>query len=593
MWRRSSMFQQSARFAFGTRPAAVVLEALLLVGICLMLLGTDRFIELLQNERAVAAALGLTVKSPRCTVPALFLLAADGSVAPGLDRIKTMTTLPLQAAVLLIALSGIPESIARQTAPRHKAGVVKIAQTLPSLRLLLRCTAAIAGAAGTGGSTALLAHTDCDNSQNWGLEPSPGYRRAAALHRDGLAVLVLCSILLGAMELPRCMCRCQPQLIRSASSRNMMLIVATTLFALAAAATVSVSSQMRLPAPVQLRDDSPDRSNNTGSIHASVPAIRSDVPARGTCQFEGIGRCAAPESPACWRNRPLNETSPTTGSRRPRVAVVMVLGTHRHMTRDANLVSMWNCYSTLHGLSLHVETFTFESSFYNKQHAVLKYLRHYDWVLYADTDTVVANASSSMADFCAGLSPDVHVVLSEMHFAGAAGFDAGVFLVRNSPLGHLFLQDWLRFRCRRWTNQDNGALNILFLHWVLGPDKVMEGNCTAMLFLPDDSRVDFAQYQSFFPCFYRLLGEPMEHYQTMGFAVNKRGSWQPPPLVNEKRYLPFQVGGWRGPGLLNSADKSSAPLIYHNKDIVPEQHMSRECRSQAPPKTTTEDAGRG
>eukprot|EP01047_Picozoa_sp_COSAG01_P074801 COSAG01_NODE_12612_length_1711_cov_1.763027_1_plen_458_part_00 len=201
--------------------------------------------------------------------------------------------------------------------------------------------------------------------------------------------------------------------------------------------------------------------------------------------------------------------------------------------------------------------------FWNKHHAVLKYLDHYEWVLYVDSDTIIRDEHFSLKAFVSDIPSDIHVVLSELHFSGAGGFDGGVFLVRNSDEGYSFLYDWLDTQATEWTNADNGALNTVFLSRFVPTRDARE--CNKMMLKKNEK-----SYQEYFRCFYKILDENAE-------ALEFRRDPESLELVHANKYKPFLVHPWAGPNLLSSALKESNPIVYHNKDIANVYNLHRNC----------------
>ena len=80
-------------------------------------------------------------------------------------------------------------------------------------------------------------------------------------------------------------------------------------------------------------------------------------------------------------------------------AIVAMLGTESHLTRDKDRLSQMSCYASTNNIPYFIETATPSSSFWDKQSAVLKYLPSYDWIVYVDTDTYVGASASSTSSF--------------------------------------------------------------------------------------------------------------------------------------------------------------------------------------------------
>ena len=152
--------------------------------------------------------------------------------------------------------------------------------------------------------------------------------------------------------------------------------------------------------------------------------------------------------------------------------MLTVLGSAKHFTRDRENVALMACYAERHGIPYHIETHNYKPGFWNKQQAMIKHLPRAEWLLYVDSDAYVTQRNLSVMDWLHKYvhnRQETHVVLSEIRYEWhpVGGFDAGILMVRSSDIGKKFLQDWVAFDCHNWQNSENGALNSLFLHWVV------------------------------------------------------------------------------------------------------------------------------
>eukprot|EP01038_Epipyxis_sp_PR26KG_P007400 gene7400-10089_t len=228
------------------------------------------------------------------------------------------------------------------------------------------------------------------------------------------------------------------------------------------------------------------------------------------------------------------------------IAIVSALVTNDHFKRDKDTISMWQCLSARTGIPFIVDTHELEtSSFWNKQRVALKFLKHYEWILYVDTDTYFVNRHSVgiLRNFVKDMnSKSVHFVLQETE---KFGLDAGVFMVRNSPPGRKFLHDWLNYSYRSWINSDNGALYLYFLRYTI---PAYNGSCDHFLFHEEYDDIGKSGAK-FWPCFY-------DQFETNGIVESK---------INDMYILstksPLRMTAWfkRDP---------NTQFVYHNKDIA-------------------------
>lgn len=277
--------------------------------------------------------------------------------------------------------------------------------------------------------------------------------------------------------------------------------------------------------------------------------------------------------------------------RRQRLGMVTVISAGSYLERDRDSIALMNCFSLRHGVPYFVEPHHFGDNWYNKQHALLKYLEHFEWVLYVDADTYVVDRERGFRALLTMTerldAGGYHVAMAELHHSGVGGFDAGVMLLKNSPTTVRFLREWLDGKERSWRNADNGFLNILFLRWVLG--RRYDGACDHHLYknyvrnrngttvaARESSKDSVNAYYGFFPCFYGALGLPWAPYAQM--RMRKLG-----PAGEDARaaWRPFYIMHWDEVGVLSCAYprrvtsrmSSSAvpcrePIVYHAKDAV-------------------------
>ncbi|KAL3932320.1 MAG: hypothetical protein SGPRY_000750 [Prymnesium sp.] len=275
-----------------------------------------------------------------------------------------------------------------------------------------------------------------------------------------------------------------------------------------------------------------------------------------------------------------------------RLALMTVLSDGRYMERDKEAISLMSCFALRHNIPYYIETHMFGSNWYNKQLAINKYLRSYDWIMYVDADTYIMNRQSGgrqLLEYVDMLDRNsYHIALSELHHSGVGGFDAGVVLIRNSEIGYRFIEAWLAGATRAYRNADNGFLNIVFLRWVLGSK--YDGRCDSLLhkhlhypngstgksvLVKEMSREAIRDYTLFFPCFYKALGLTWKPYANARMRKQAAGGGD-----EREAWRPFYVSYWDEPGVLSCAYPRqvssrmkhekimcNSPIVYHAKDV--------------------------
>lgn len=134
--------------------------------------------------------------------------------------------------------------------------------------------------------------------------------------------------------------------------------------------------------------------------------------------------------------------------RRAKLAIVTFVSEGRYFDRDRDAISLMNCFALEHGVPYFIESHDYGAHWFNKQHALLKYLGgRFEWLLYVDSDTFVVDRVGGYAQLLNLTSTmdanGYHVVVSELHHSGAGGFDAGAMLLKSSAVSKQLVGEWL------------------------------------------------------------------------------------------------------------------------------------------------------
>jgi len=277
-----------------------------------------------------------------------------------------------------------------------------------------------------------------------------------------------------------------------------------------------------------------------------------------------------------------------------RLGIVTVMGSPAHLQRDGDSVGRTSGWAAENHVPYFVETHVFRRDFFNKQHAVLKYLPHYEWILYMDTDTILVDLNRTREMLFSVIdraeAGGHHVVISEVHHSSESvgGPDAGIFMVKRSAIGFEFLHKWLQSAECYPRNGDNGALWVLFLGWVL--DKDYAGQCdqyvqrlkwyeTWYKSIPGFVRDNFYHipdpYYSLTPCMYQAFGQETAPFDRVRLLPLRTSDMRAASLQAEKsKYHPFYVFAWDELGALSSQHSKFNPIIGHGRDILEELYST-------------------
>ena len=170
----------------------------------------------------------------------------------------------------------------------------------------------------------------------------------------------------------------------------------------------------------------------------------------------------ATHNQAAPKGRRLQETSGAEplanerGGRRAHLAIVTFVSEGRYFDRDRDPIALMNCFALHHRVPYYIESHDYGAHWYNKQHALRKYLPFYRWLLYLDSDTYVldrVNGLRTILNLTATLDAQgYHIGVSELHHSGAGGFDAGAMLMKSSSVSWRLLDEWSAGSERDWRN---------------------------------------------------------------------------------------------------------------------------------------------
>jgi len=130
------------------------------------------------------------------------------------------------------------------------------------------------------------------------------------------------------------------------------------------------------------------------------------------------------------------------------------------------------CYALRHNIPLHVESFELCSNIDQRRaklYTIQRILPFYQWVIFLDGDTMVANYTKSFESF---LDDSQDIILQDRDNGEVGSY---FFSVRNSRRGHAFLTEWMSLAdrgvggLRDLISRDNGDLMEL-IPWLLTCD---------------------------------------------------------------------------------------------------------------------------
>lgn len=81
------------------------------------------------------------------------------------------------------------------------------------------------------------------------------------------------------------------------------------------------------------------------------------------------------------------------------------------------------------------------TTYWCKIHKVLEYINDYDYVMWADSDTIITQKDYLIDTFISEKGePDI-IIGTDNNRVNSNGFNAGLFLIKNSPIGRSFLKE--------------------------------------------------------------------------------------------------------------------------------------------------------
>jgi hypothetical protein len=217
----------------------------------------------------------------------------------------------------------------------------------------------------------------------------------------------------------------------------------------------------------------------------------------------------------------------------PRIAfVTLVLDGLNTYKAD---ISALGCYCATHGYAFFVEPLKLLSDRYvdhSRQRLVQKYLPYYQWVVYINPDTIVADRSKKIEDY---LPKNYDVVL---HWRENKELTAGGFAIKNSDYGRNFLEKWIALSDggKERVNRDTGDLNYLVLKesGIDGSEK-----CIDMYDSRGNVQDEMTWYkENFIKCSWSVL---KDSYLTMR-KIKLNGLWAPTSFYRQWYRNEYVIG---------------------------------------------------
>jgi len=184
----------------------------------------------------------------------------------------------------------------------------------------------------------------------------------------------------------------------------------------------------------------------------------------------------------------------------PRIAIVQhaeesIDGKQSSMTASAFEHASINCYASRHGIPLYVESlsaFSDRSKLRNKLLSVMRHLQHFQWIMFADLDTIVVNYNISVERY---LDDSADVILPDRDNGEVGSY---LYFVKNSCRGRAFLAAWISYGGSEGTVRaphDNGDLMEL-LPWAMTVDlQHIDVQQAAKIFRYGETNLPFLNYK--------------------------------------------------------------------------------------------------
>ncbi|EYC35694.1 hypothetical protein Y032_0999g3345 [Ancylostoma ceylanicum] len=190
-----------------------------------------------------------------------------------------------------------------------------------------------------------------------------------------------------------------------------------------------------------------------------------------------------------------------------RIGIVEVIEAKTSPELYDTAISSVVCYSKIHGYDFHLindgeyrQQCPQDDKFFRRHCIVAHMLKHYDYVLFLDSDIGVVNPRRRIEEF---LDPHVDIIFYDRFYIWEVM--AGSYLVRNSVWSQNFLLDFANYSSRLSENayaSDNGALHAYLAERIL-PEKNTELSTCLRIFDDIKGYGDLFLYEV---CIRKLLG---------------------------------------------------------------------------------------
>mmetsp|Transcript_22397 Transcript_22397/g.37011 ORF Transcript_22397/g.37011 Transcript_22397/m.37011 type:complete len:400 (-) Transcript_22397:237-1436(-) len=197
-------------------------------------------------------------------------------------------------------------------------------------------------------------------------------------------------------------------------------------------------------------------------------------------------------------------------------------------------MSALQCYAAIHGYPMYIEHFQLQTDrafIFTKLRTILKYLPHFQWILYVDSDVVIANRSRRIEEF---LDSNYDFIFQERDSNWE--WFTNAFFVKNTDYALSFVNQWLSMSDDNkapFGMGDQASLVSLLLRDFQPPGYK---DCLAIEqktngTTPERHRREVYNAEMI-PCFYRVTRmKDFEHFKVLeplqGFLRSFEITWQP------------------------------------------------------------------